>query len=95
MCQNMYRWREPTKFIIPCTKSKLSAWGIHLRGSRSPKKFVKIENVKNSQKKNLPKIELEQQQPVYKGRIAIIIDDFGYRNDYSGNWRSWLQVRNT
>ncbi|MAL64613.1 MAG: hypothetical protein CMF94_00770 [Candidatus Marinimicrobia bacterium] len=42
----------------------------------------KIENVKNSQKNNLPKIELEQQQPVYKGRIAIIIDDFGYRNDY-------------
>ena len=41
----------------------------------------KIENVKNSQKNNLPKIELEQ-QPVYKGRIAIIIDDFGYRNDY-------------
>ena len=43
----------------------------------------KIENVKKSQKKELPKIESKkQQEPNYKGKIAIIIDDFGYRNDY-------------
>ena len=43
----------------------------------------KIEDVKNIQKQRPPKIEPEtQQKPAYKGRIAIIIDDFGYRNDY-------------
>ena len=43
----------------------------------------KIENVKKSQKKEPPKIESKkQQEPDYKGKIAIIIDDFGYRNDY-------------
>ena len=43
----------------------------------------KIENVKKSQKKEPPKIESKkQQEPYYKGIIAIIIDDFGYRNDY-------------
>ena len=43
----------------------------------------KIENVKKSQKKDPPKIELKkQEEDMYKGIIAIIIDDFGYRNDY-------------
>ena len=43
----------------------------------------KIENVKKSQKKDPPKVELKKQEEViYKGIIAIIIDDFGYRNDY-------------
>ena len=43
----------------------------------------KIENVKKSQKKEPPKIESKKQkEPDYKGIIAIIIDDFGYRNDY-------------
>ena len=43
----------------------------------------KIENVKKSQKKDPPKIESKKyQEPTYKGVIAIIIDDFGYRNDY-------------
>ena len=36
----------------------------------------KIENVKNTQKKKHP------QNTLTKGRIAIIIDDFGYRNDF-------------
>lgn len=36
----------------------------------------KIENVKNTQKKKPP------QNTLTKGRIAIIIDDFGYRNDF-------------
>ena len=39
--------------------------------------------MKKSQKKEPPKIELKKQpEPDYKGKIAIIIDDFGYRNDY-------------
>lgn len=43
----------------------------------------KIENVKKSQKKDPSKIELQkQEEDICKGRIAIIIDDFGYRNDY-------------
>ena len=43
----------------------------------------KIENVRKSQKKEPPKIESKkQEEPDYKGKIAIIIDDFGYRNDY-------------
>ena len=43
----------------------------------------KIKNVKKSQKKDPPKIELKKQEEgIYKGIIAIIIDDFGYRNDY-------------
>ena len=43
----------------------------------------KIDNVKKSQKKEPLKIELKKQpEPEYKGKIAIIIDDFGYRNDY-------------
>ena len=43
----------------------------------------KIDNVKKSQKKEPLKIELKKQpEPDYKGKIAIIIDDFGYRNDY-------------
>ena len=43
----------------------------------------KIENVKKSQKKEPPKIKSKKQQELdYKGKIAIIIDDFGYRNDY-------------
>ncbi|MBA65325.1 MAG: hypothetical protein CMG55_05950 [Candidatus Marinimicrobia bacterium] len=42
----------------------------------------KIENVKNAQKKKkelIPPIKIKED---YKGRIGIIIDDFGYRNDY-------------
>ena len=43
----------------------------------------KIENVKNTQKKKPPQKTLtKQKEPITKGRIAIIIDDFGYRNDY-------------
>ena len=43
----------------------------------------KIENVKKSQKKDPSKVESKKQQELtYKGIIAIIIDDFGYRNDY-------------
>ena len=43
----------------------------------------KIENVKNTQKKKPPqKMLTKQKEPIAKGRIAIIIDDFGYRNDF-------------
>ena len=43
----------------------------------------KIENVKNTQKKKPPqKIPTRQKEPIVNGRIAIIIDDFGYRNDF-------------
>ena len=43
----------------------------------------KIENVKNIQrKKPAQKTQTKQKKPVFKGKIAIIIDDFGYRNDY-------------
>tara|TARA_X000000950_G_scaffold198724_1_gene239340 strand:+ start:3495 stop:4373 length:879 start_codon:yes stop_codon:yes gene_type:complete len=43
----------------------------------------KIENVKNIQrKKPSQKIQTKKIKPVFKGRIAIIIDDFGYRNDF-------------
>ena len=43
---------------------------------------TKIENVKNAQKKKIPKKPIKEKLPIYKGRIGIIIDDFGYRNDY-------------
>ena len=43
---------------------------------------TKIENVKNAQKKKIPKKPIKEKPPIYKGRIGIIIDDFGYRNDY-------------
>ena len=43
----------------------------------------KIENVKNNQRKELlQKAQTKQKEPVFKGKIAIIIDDFGYRNDF-------------
>ena len=43
----------------------------------------KIENVKNTQKKKPPQKTLtKRKEPIAKGRIAIIIDDFGYRNDF-------------
>jgi len=43
----------------------------------------KIENVKNNQRKELlQKTQTKQKEPVFKGKIAIIIDDFGYRNDF-------------
>ena len=43
----------------------------------------KIENVKNTQRKKPPKkTQAKQKEPAFKGRIAIIIDDFGYRNDF-------------
>ena len=43
---------------------------------------TKIENVKNIQKKKSSKSPVKESLPIYKGRIAIIIDDFGYRNDF-------------
>ena len=43
---------------------------------------TKIDNVKNIQKKKSLKTPLKENLPIYKGRIAIIIDDFGYRNDF-------------
>ena len=43
----------------------------------------KIENVKNTQKKKpSQKTQTKKKEPTAKGRIAIIIDDFGYRNDF-------------
>ena len=43
----------------------------------------KIENVKNTQRKKPPqKTQAKEKEPAFKGRIAIIIDDFGYRNDF-------------
>ena len=43
----------------------------------------KIENVKNIQRKKPDQeSQTKQKKPVLKGKIAIIIDDFGYRNDY-------------
>ncbi len=43
---------------------------------------TKVENIKKAQKKKSPKIPIKESSLSYKGRIGIIIDDFGYRNDY-------------
>ena len=43
---------------------------------------TKVENIKKAQKKKIPKIPIKESSLSYKGRIGIIIDDFGYRNDY-------------
>ena len=42
---------------------------------------TKIENVKKANKNKQHKISPEIDPPYIKGRIGIIIDDFGYRND--------------
>ena len=42
---------------------------------------TKVENVKKAQKKKQHKLSPETDPPKLKGRIGIIIDDFGYRND--------------
>ena len=42
---------------------------------------TKVENVKNAQKKKQHKLSPEEDPPKIKGRIGIVIDDFGYRND--------------
>ena len=38
---------------------------------------TKVENVKNAQKKKQHKLSPEEEPPKIKGRIGIIIDDFG------------------
>ena len=42
---------------------------------------TKVENVKNAQKNKQHKLSPEEDPPKIKGKIGIIIDDFGYRND--------------
>ena len=42
---------------------------------------TKVESVKKAQKKKQHKLSPEEVPPQIKGKIAIIIDDFGYRND--------------
>ncbi len=55
----------------------------------------KIDNVKEAQNRRQHKISPEIPRPKLKGRIGIIIDDFGYRNDEISNGFLELDARLT